>query len=164
MLKIVKHFEFDLTCDVINDPEVKNSFLLTNSPDIWNTVWLLWIRPVVPEIFGGGGQKIAPPRKLCYGSTPVRRGLITLLAKFALAAVIVPVSVDDKAKKWRFWFLTRPWHCISHLRKFSKFAQKVTIESCWLPSRPPRYGCQLMSYADGQNMPPLLSGKRSAKY
>ena len=41
-LKIVKHFDFDLTCDVISDPEVnKIRFPSTNSLDLSNAVWIL---------------------------------------------------------------------------------------------------------------------------
>ena len=40
--QIVKHFDFDLTCDVISDPEVNNiRFTSTNSPDLSNAIWIL---------------------------------------------------------------------------------------------------------------------------
>ena len=56
----VKHFIFDLTCDVIGDPEVNEIwFPLTNLTGLSNAVWIFRIRPVVSEI--RGGQKSAPP-------------------------------------------------------------------------------------------------------
>ena len=40
--QIVKHFGFDLTCDVIGDPEVnKIRFTSTTFPDLANAVWIL---------------------------------------------------------------------------------------------------------------------------
>ena len=66
--RIVKHFDFYLTCDVIGDPEVNNRFPLIRFPDISNTVWILYIGPV-------GGQKWPPICQSCYGNTSVRRGL-----------------------------------------------------------------------------------------
>ena len=70
-LKTVKHFDFDLTCVVISDPNVKKFRLpSTNSPDLSNDV----CRPVVPEFWGGG--KNSSPRQSCYGNTPVRGGLM----------------------------------------------------------------------------------------
>ena len=48
--QIVKHFVFDLTCDVIGDPEVnKIRFPLTKFPDLSNAVCILQIGPVVPK-------------------------------------------------------------------------------------------------------------------
>ena len=42
VFQIVKHFEFDLTCDVMSDPEVNNiRFPATQFPDLSNAVWSL---------------------------------------------------------------------------------------------------------------------------
>ena len=42
ILKVVKHFDFDLACDVISDPEVNNvRFPLINFPNLSNAVWIL---------------------------------------------------------------------------------------------------------------------------
>ena len=54
ILQIVKHFDFDLPCDVISSPELNIiRFPSTNSPDLSNAVWILQIRSVVPEFWGG---------------------------------------------------------------------------------------------------------------
>ena len=51
---------FDLTCDVIGDPEV-NAIMFHSTDLHWlsNDVCILKISPVVSEI--GGGLEIAPP-------------------------------------------------------------------------------------------------------
>ena len=50
----VKHFDFDLTCDVTGDLEViKICFPLTVSPGLSNAAWICRVGPVVSEIRGG---------------------------------------------------------------------------------------------------------------
>ena len=59
-----KHFVFDLTCDVIGDPEVnKIYFRSTDCPGLSDAVCGFKIGSVVAEIRvgWGGGVKIAPP-------------------------------------------------------------------------------------------------------
>ena len=42
ILQIVKHFDIDLTCDIISDPEVNNTrFPSTNVPDLSSAFWIL---------------------------------------------------------------------------------------------------------------------------
>ena len=67
--------DFDLTCDVIGDPEVnKIKFPTTTFPELSNAVWISGIGPAISEI--RGGLKIAPPPPggvMKY--TPTARGL-----------------------------------------------------------------------------------------
>ena len=71
----VKHFIFDLTCDVIGDPEVNEIwFPSTNLTGLSNAVWILRIRPVVSEI-RGGAKNSPPPTRSRYKQTPPGRGL-----------------------------------------------------------------------------------------
>ena len=58
ILQIVKHFEFDLTCDVISDPEDNSiKFPLTKFPDILTLSRFPYSPPSPVE--GGGG--VRPP-------------------------------------------------------------------------------------------------------
>ena len=59
-----EQFDFDLTCDVIANPEV-NAILFRSTDLQWlsNDVWILKIGPVVSEI--GGAQKSPAPPVSC---------------------------------------------------------------------------------------------------
>ena len=58
----VKHFDFDLTCDVTRDPEVnKICFPPTVFPGLSNAAWIFRIGPVVSEIRGGARNSPPPP-------------------------------------------------------------------------------------------------------
>ena len=46
----VKHFAFDLTCDVVGKPEVKICFLSTSFPWLSNDLLISKIGPVVSEL------------------------------------------------------------------------------------------------------------------
>ena len=58
--EIAQYFVFNLTCDVIGEAEVNETwFISSNLPDLSNATLNLQIGPVVSEIRGKG--KIAPP-------------------------------------------------------------------------------------------------------
>ena len=66
--------DFDLTCDVMGDPEViKIKFLWATFPGLSNAVWISGIGPAVSEI--KGGLKIAPPVSGVMKYTQPARGL-----------------------------------------------------------------------------------------
>ena len=71
----VKHFDFDLTCDVTRNPEVnKICFPSTVFPGLSNAARIFRSGPVVSEI--RGGLEIAPPPSGArYKNIPVGRGL-----------------------------------------------------------------------------------------
>ena len=68
----VKHFTFDLTCDVISDHKVNeisiSSIVFTG---LSKAVWILWICLVVPEI-RGGAKNSPPATRSRYNQTPTR--------------------------------------------------------------------------------------------
>ena len=67
----VKHFIFDLTCDVIGDPEVSEiRFSSTNLRGLSNAFWFLRIRPVVSDIREGAKRSPLPPRGRWPGGPP----------------------------------------------------------------------------------------------